>query len=419
MMQLLTASIFGALWLTMGKAVQRTTDFPAFLAGWNLLIHGHADQLYDLGAQKLVQQQLIGGSFANGVLPFVNPPYAATLFGALGRLSLGAGYWVWAVINVVLLCVLFFLLKKIVNLATQQWRGFALWAVAAAPVWSALMGGTFSLWVCVGLAGFTLAMQEQRELAAGVWLGLVALKPQYLPAIFVLLVARRSWRALGGFGGATAALLAVSLPWVGVDGYRKFLSLLASFSSEGAKYSAHSELMWNVRGLLTRLIERGSLSAADSNSWLTLKHDALTSRISLALFACGLLAVFLARHFSLQIHIALMICVMVILSPHGHVHDTILMLVAVGLAWSVANESRALSAQCQLFIALSTITLSLAFFSSRQSLSLLGLATYCGFAFWIWTLRGNLDRVRVSNPHSPLLTNDQKDSSLDAMEIVR
>jgi Glycosyltransferase family 87 len=387
LVQLMIASVFGVLWLDMDKAVQRTTDFPAFLAGWNLLVHGHADQLYDLGAQKLVQQQLIGGSFANGVLPFVNPPYAATLFGALGRLSLSAGYWVWAAMNIVLLCILFVLLKRIVHLPNQQWRGFAGWAIAAAPVWAALMGGTFSLWVCVGLAGFVVAMQEQREFSAGVWLGLVALKPQYLPAILVLLVARRSWRALGGFAGAMAALVAVSLPWVGVDGYRKFFSLLASFSSEGAKYSAHAELMWNVRGLLTRLIERGSLSAANSDAWLILKHDRLTSAITLALFACSLVGVFWAKRFPLRIHLALTICVMVILSPHGHIHDTILMLVAVGLAWHLAVESEVLNARTHLLIALSSLALAVAFVSSREALSLLGLATYLALAFWIWSLR--------------------------------
>jgi Glycosyltransferase family 87 len=387
--QFVIAASFASLWLLMSKAVQRTTDFPAFLAGWNLLAHGHAHQLYDLDAQKLVQQKLIGGSFANGVLPFVNPPYVATLFGALGRLSLSTGYWVWAAMNVVLLFVLFSLLRKIVSLDTIQWRRYALWALAATPVWSALMGGTFSLWVCVGVAGFVLAMQEEREFFAGIWLGLVAFKPQYLPAILVLLVARRSWRALGSFAASVSVLLAVSLPWVGVDGYRKFFSLLASFTNQGAKYSAHSELMWNVRGLLTRLIERGSLSAANSDAWLTLKHDALTSRISMAIFAIGLVAVFFARKFHLRSHLALTICVMVILSPHGHIHDTILMLVAVAIAWSIAVQSGTMTNRTQTLLALSTLSLAVAYISSRDPLSLLGLATYIALARWIWTRRND------------------------------
>lgn len=385
--QIVFAATFASLWLLMSKAVQRTTDFPAFLAGWNLLVHGRASQLYDLDAQKLVQQKLIGGSFANGVLPFVNPPYVATLFGALGRLSLSVGYWVWAGMNVGLLVILFSLLRKIVSLNTIQWRRYALWAIAAAPVWSALMGGTFSLWVCVGVAGFGLAMLEGREASAGIWLGLVAFKPQYLPGILVLLFARRSWKVLVGFAAAVSALLAASLPWVGVDGYRKFLTLLASFTTEGAKYSAHSELMWNVRGLLTRLIERGSLSATNSDSWLTLKHEALTSRVSLAIFAVGLVGVFCARKFHLRIHLALTICIMVVLSPHGHVHDTILMLVAMGLAWSVAVESGTMTQRAQSLLAFSTMSLSVAFFSSREALSLLGLATHIALTLWIWTLR--------------------------------
>ena len=326
-------------WWNKSASDLRFTDYPAFLTGWKMMVTGQSSHLYDLAAQAKVQHALINGSFKNEVLPFNYPPYIATVFGGLGRISLTTGYWIWAATNVALAGVLLILLRRITRLVGTEWKRYALWVLAVAPLWAAFIGGVFSLWITVGVAGFVLATLEDRQFSAGIWLGLVAFKPQYLPVLIVFMFTRRMWKALAGAATIGVTLFAVSLPTLGLEGWHGFLSLLQKFSGNGSRMNAHAELMWRARGAVTRLVEEGTLYAASDDRWLALSHDKLTEKISYLLFGIGIVCVAaLGRKINLRIHMALAISAMVIVSPHGHSHDTLLMVIAVGLAWSVARN---------------------------------------------------------------------------------
>ncbi len=395
-------------WWNKSASDLRFTDYPAFLTGWKMMATGQSAHLYDLAAQANVQHALINGSFKNDVLPFNYPPYVATIFGSLGRISLTTGYWIWAATNVALAGVLLVLLRRITRLVGSEWKRYALWVLAVAPLWAAFIGGVFSLWITVGVAGFVLATLEGRQFSAGIWLGLVAFKPQYLPVLIVFMITRRMWKALAGAATIGATLFAVSFPSLGFEGWRGFLSLLQKFSGNGSRMNAHAELMWSARGAVTRLVEEGTLYAASDDRWLALSHDKLTEKISYVLFGVGMVCVaVLGRKINLRIHLALAICAMVIVSPHGHSHDTLLMVIAVGLAWSVArnqlnvrNDSKQaslstdrsaekhpdnpLTLKTQLALMLSALPMYAAFTVLRSSLSLLPLLSYCGMAAWAW-----------------------------------
>ena len=399
-------------WWNKSASDLRFTDYPAFLTGWKMVVTGQTAHLYDLAAQAKVQHALINGSFKNDVLPFNYPPYIASIFGGLGRVSLTTGYWIWAATNVALAGVLLILLRRITRLVGTEWKRYALWVMAVAPLWAAFIGGVFSLWITVGVAGFVLATLEGRQFSAGIWLGLVAFKPQYLPVLIVFMITRRMWKALAGAATVGATLFAVSIPTVGIEGWRGFLSLLQKFSGNGSRMNAHAELMWSARGAVTRLVEEGTLYAASDDRWLALPHDKLTEKISYVLFGIGMVCVAsLGRKINLRIHLALAICAMVIVSPHGHSHDTLLMVIAVGLAWSVArnklnvcNGSQrdsslslssviraaekqstiALPHKTQLALMVSALPMYAAFTVLRSSLSLLPLVAYCAMAAWAW-----------------------------------
>lgn len=369
-----------------------------------MIAKGHAAHLYDLAAQAKFQHVLMHGTFKNNVLPFNYPPYVATIFSGFGRISLETGYWVWAGINVVLAGVLVLLLRRITGLAGTEWKRFVLWVLAIAPLWSSFMGGVFSLWIAVGAAGFVLAMLDGRQFSAGLWLGLVAFKPQYVPPLLALIVARRAWKALAGALLAGVVLVGVSLPTVGLRGWRAFFNLLQVFSGNGSRYNAHAELMWSVRGLLTRLVEEGSLYAFPDDRWLALSHDQLTEKLSFACFALGLICIVaMGRRFNLRIHAAMTLCAMTILSPHGHSHDTLLMTIAVGLIWSVARmqsgSAQQLADSMQLSVLSSSVPMFLAYYLLRSSLSLLPLASFCAIACWGWHYRHvSSERPKLQGP---------------------
>lgn len=424
-------------WWNKSASDLRFTDYPAFLTGWKMMVTGQSANLYDLAAQTKVQQALINGSFKNDVLPFNYPPYIATIFSGLGRVSLVTGYWIWAATNVVLAGVLLVLLRRITRLVGTEWKRYALWVLALAPLWSAFIGGVFSLWVTVGVAGFVLATLEGRQFSAGIWLGLVAFKPQYLPVLLVFIIVRRMWKALAGAVTIGAILVAVSLPSLGLDGWKGFFTLLEKFSGNGSRLNAHAELMWSARGVITRLVEEGTIYAASDDRWLALSHDKLTEKISYVLFGIGMVCVAaLGRKINLRIHLALAVCAMVIVSPHGHNHDTMLMVIAVGLAWSVARNKgndrllaskdsdnpimggdginaqiatrpqTPLAQKTQLALMVSALPMYAAFAVLRSSLSVLPLVVYCAMAVWAWSHRHEpeLEPQIRSAHHSGLAT---------------
>jgi hypothetical protein len=390
-------------WWNRPPSELRFTDYSAFLTGWKMVATGQTADLYDLAAQARVQHVLINGSFKNNVLPFNYPPYVATVFSGLGRVSLITGYWIWACVNAALAVVLLVLMRRVTRLVGPEWKRYALWVLAVSPLWSSLIGGVFALWITVGVAGFVLATIEGRQFSAGIWLGLVAIKPQYLPVLLVFVATRRMWKTLAGAITIGVTLVVVSLPAVGLHGWVGFVSLLHKFSGNGSTMNAHAELMWSARGVITRLVEAGTTYAVSDDRWLALAHDKLTEKISYALFMIGMVLVAsFGRRINLRIHLALAICAMVIVSPHGHLHDTLLMVIAVGLGWSVARNrsdqdgpdgitestgDRPLSEKTQFFLLISAFPMWAAFMDLRSSWAVVPLAMYCAIAWWIWTLR--------------------------------
>ena len=183
--------------------------------------------------------------------------------------------------------------------------------------------------------------------------------------------------------------------------------------------------------MITRLVEEGTLYAASDDRWLALSHDKLTEKISYVLFGIGMVCVAaLGRKINLRIHLALAVCAMVIVSPHGHSHDTLLMVIAVGLAWSVArnrlnahdNEDVAtravnvtekrsgvpLAQKTQLALMVSALPMYAAFTVLRSSLSLLPLVAYCAMAAWAWGHRHDAELEPLATaPFTSVLAREQ------------
>ncbi len=196
------AAVDGLLW---------RADVTAFYTGGMIVRHGLGPRLYDLGFQARVQQAILGPGrmFYDGVLPFNNPPHFALVMAPFSLLPLGLAFWCWTALQV---GVLVRVIQRL-RLLSTEWERSERWMLSGAffaffPLFLQFLYGSLSLFVLWCLTEFYLALREGKDVRAGVWLALAAVKLQaaLFPALVVL--AGRRWRALLG---AAAAGLAIGL----------------------------------------------------------------------------------------------------------------------------------------------------------------------------------------------------------------
>jgi hypothetical protein len=252
------------------------TDFTVFWTGWWLILHGQGHALYNEAAQRATQQALMNGfSFQGGLMAFLNPPHAALAGVPFGWLADHAGervsFIAWTCVSVALLLSL----DRGVRETLGVTEGPARWIVTSAlfaffPVFHTLNIGQMSILLAVAALGLHRAMETSRPRAGAAWFLALTIKPQLMPAVVVLLIARRCWRLLAYAMGAlalAAAITAVVLgPAIWLD-YVRQVGPLEHFFAQGTP--AH---MLNLRGSLTRALgssAQPSIDAAAYAIWIT------------------------------------------------------------------------------------------------------------------------------------------------------
>ena len=258
------------LWgVTIREGIIWRADFTAFYTGTVVAWKAPYGQLYDFATQTQYQQAMLNGqSFADGVLPFINPPYVALLLSPFVGLSLSQAYFAWAVIQIIVLGIIVGMVWKLCRLWQPLDRLLAISTILALPsLLSSLMLGTFSLLLTLAVLGLYVSIRQQHSLRSGLALVASSIKPQLiiLPALAV--VGQRQWRSLAvGVIGALLIFLGTSA-WFGWAIWGDYLQTVSLINNSQNRYGVNPGNMYNLKGMLTNLLgeERHSLSATLSN----------------------------------------------------------------------------------------------------------------------------------------------------------
>jgi hypothetical protein len=247
-------------------------DFSAFYTSWVMVRDGKSSQIYDFNVEKQYQWDLLGErSFAEGLLPFNNPPHVALVFAPLAYLPLSSAFMVWTLIQVVLLVWLFWLLYKLAANWSPFERGILLITSAALP--SMLINfllGAYSLLMLICILQFINAYRNNRPWTIGLWFLVGLIKPQVMVLPGVLLLAVRRWRALFVCFLGSAALFLVSSLALGWNTWPDYLRQLKTVSSFFGVYGIDPRDMYNFRGMLAILMGKEQATAINLISTLAL-----------------------------------------------------------------------------------------------------------------------------------------------------
>ena len=296
-------------------------DFRQLYAAAYMVRTGHAYQLYDYDAQKHYQDEQV--SPAAIALPFVRPAYEALVLSPLSRLPYRWAYFAFLATNLAALGIVFFTLLPWM----QDLRALYSWLPVAPflgflPIAAALIQGQDSVLLTGLLAGAFVLLTDDREILAGLLVGMGLFKFQIVFPIALLFCLWRRWRFALGFSVSTILLVSVSVWLVGKE--QSLLYVESLFSMAGAvtpnahllRYAVPVQMMANLYGLIFG-VSAGHLSAA----WL----QGLTGLLSMVVLGW---TAFRGYRLSNKAHLLLLaIPCAVLVSHYAFIHDLSVLLI--------------------------------------------------------------------------------------------
>jgi hypothetical protein len=221
-------------------------DFVTFYAAAQM-IRDDRQALYDLERQKAYQNRIAP---VEKVLPFVYPPITAAFLAPLAWFRFSTAFLLLTIVNLMLIGQSLRLLMRHLNLSTDQAQWLMLFTLGNFAVHGVVFYGQTSAIVLFFLTLHVLAQRHAERAVAGIWVGLLCVKPQYLAVPHLILLVRRRWREFI-VGAAIASLLIVGIfLWIGFDGSAQYFQLASRMVSADSDWWNQWRGMHNLRVLV-------------------------------------------------------------------------------------------------------------------------------------------------------------------------
>jgi hypothetical protein len=251
---LLGALALSGLSLMMSKPGREKYDFRMLYTASYMLRIGHGTELYDYEETRKFQNELVSAS--EQALPFDHLAYESILYVPFSYFSYHTAYFLFFVINAMLIILSFRLLQPHLKPLESVWLYLPVaMFVCFLPVTMALVEGQDSIILLTIMILAALELERGADIMAGILLGLASFKFQYVLPIVAIFLFWRRWRFVGGFALSALMLLGVSVGLTGVSGFTSYIHMLSHLSSRfsvenGMKLGIRPELMPNIRGLV-------------------------------------------------------------------------------------------------------------------------------------------------------------------------
>jgi hypothetical protein len=209
-------------------------DFLQFPISARLIASGHADQLYD--DQVLAHEiRAVVGHDTSVYLQYFYGPQVALPFIPLASLPFLMQAAIWVALSLLMYFGCIYLIWKQCP-GLRPYRALvALSALAYPPLFHFFVRGQLSALLLVCFTAAYLAFLSRRDFLAGLALGFLAFKPQFLVAIPLILLLAKAWKAFAGVLISAAAQLTLTSIYFGRAAMQAYFArLLHSASHPGS-----------------------------------------------------------------------------------------------------------------------------------------------------------------------------------------
>jgi hypothetical protein len=317
-------------------------DFlPSYISA-RLIAQGRATELYNEQAAADAIRSLVRQP--NRVrLPNLYGPQVGLFFVPLARFSfpVAARIWVAASLFVYFGCI--YLVWRSCSSLRPHFTTVAICAIAYPPLFHFFVRGQSS---ALALACFTaayFAFRADRSWLAGVALGFLFFKPQFLVAIPVVLLLARAWKEFAGLVIAAAAQFAFTRIYFGPAVMQAYLDALRNVSRGGVELKLAPIQMHSLRSFWSLLIPGPEVALA---------LYVLTSIVVIAIPT----AVWKSPA-PLAIRFSALILAAVLVNPHLFVYDLMALapMLLILIDWTLIHEQLPLSAPLHLLLYLAYV----------------------------------------------------------------
>ena len=230
-------------------------DFHTYMAATRVGLEEGWSHIYDQDRVAIQQKLLVPDEVAQ---PFISPPTVAWLAVVVRPLPYDASFYTWAVLTLVAFAV------ALAWASTS--RGIERWIIigaAVAPWWvlEAVRVGQVVPLVAVGMALAWRLLREDRNVAAGIALSLLLLKPNTAFVVPFALLAAGRFKTFGTLSAVGVVAALVALLTLGADGVSAYVSQLTGSLPRGGD-SLTLERALHVRGWIPNAVRIVVIAAA-------------------------------------------------------------------------------------------------------------------------------------------------------------
>lgn len=242
------------------------TDFPAYVLASRLIASGRGTDLYDLNVQYEEQTRLreeghlsMSNAEASALrYPYPYTPLAAVLLSPLVSAPPLAVMAIWDLVNLAAFAGGLWMLVKSLALDDGTRWAILLAGLSSFPFISNLEQGQSSGLVMLALGGGIALLAREQDLPAGLFLGLLLVKIQWLPFLVLVLLWKWRWRALVGLGAAVLALSALVFVTAGVGWIPGYLSIFGQAQDFSPALLLDPSYSHSFTGLLADILGTGN-----------------------------------------------------------------------------------------------------------------------------------------------------------------
>jgi hypothetical protein len=202
-------------------------DHVEFYGTGKMVLDGHLDELYEPDAQRAAQEPYAGDD--GGFLFFGYPPHVAVLYAPLAAIPFRLSWVVTTALMVGSAVGGLWLLRPVLPILRAAWWPCVALSLTFVPLFVGVGLGQNTGISLLLIAGAWRLLHDDRDVAAGVALGLLLFKPQLAIPILAFVAVSSRWRAIGTATLVGAATWAVNAVILGAGWVSTWLDGLSAF----------------------------------------------------------------------------------------------------------------------------------------------------------------------------------------------